>query len=219
MILKQYEKAFEAYQQTHEIEGANAETYCCMGAALEKMESYDRAIKLYSRATKLDEEYDEAWFGVGSCFHRQSRWMEATHALRKAIRLNDENYLYWYTLAEAERELGNIASSGEAFEEASLLNPACLEIWQDWSYLYFEQADFDQAISVAMSGLEEFPDNPDLFYYVTAYLISAGQYKEAFNYLENALTLDFDKHEILYDFFPKLETQKALFKIIDQYRK
>ena len=85
--------------------------------------------------------------------------------------------------------------------------------------IFLVSANYDLAVSVAMSGLEEFPDNPDLFYYITAYLISAGQYKEAFHYLENALTLDFDKHEILYDFFPKLETQKALFKIIDQYRK
>ncbi len=107
----------------------------------------------------------------------------------------------------------------EAYHEASLLAPDDPEVWMDWSYVFYEQGDFDRAIAIAMSGLDELPDDPDLFYYVTAYLISAGKYKEAFHYLENALTLDFDKHEILYEFFPKLETQKALFKIIDQYRK
>ena len=46
-----------------------------------------------------------------------------------------------------------------------------------------------------------------------------GSFKEAFNYLENALILDFDGHTALFDFFPKIETQKALHKIIEQFRK
>jgi hypothetical protein len=54
---------------------------------------------------------------------------------------------------------------------------------------------------------------------MTVYLIEAGQYKEAFNYLENALILDFDGHSMLFEFFPKVETQKALYKIIEQFRK
>jgi hypothetical protein len=54
---------------------------------------------------------------------------------------------------------------------------------------------------------------------MAAYLIEAGQFKEAFNYLENALILNFEGHTVLFDFFPKPETQKALFKIIDQFRK
>ena len=55
-------------------------------------------------------------------------------------------------------------------------------------------------------------------YRMVVYQISAGRYKEAFAYLENALILDFENHEVLFDFFPKIETQKALFKIIDQHR-
>jgi hypothetical protein len=36
--------------------------------------------------------------------------------------------------------------------------------------------------------------------------------------LENALTLDFDRHTILYELMPELKKQKAVFKIIAQYR-
>ena len=68
-------------------------------------------------------------------------------------------------------------------------------------------------------GLKVCPDDAELFYRMTVYLIEAGSYKEAFNYLENALILDFDGHSILFEFFPKLETQKALYKIIEQFRK
>ena len=68
-------------------------------------------------------------------------------------------------------------------------------------------------------ALEEVPDEPAFHYRMTAYLIGNGKYQEAFNFLENALILDFDMHTVLFDFFPNLEIQKVLFKIIDQYKR
>jgi hypothetical protein len=57
-----------------------------------------------------------------------------------------------------------------------------------------------------------------LYYHAVVFLINAGFYKEAFNYLENALFLDFQNHTILFEYFKDLEIQKALFKIIEQFR-
>jgi hypothetical protein len=67
--------------------------------------------------------------------------------------------------------------------------------------------------------MSELPDEPEFFYRMTVYLIEAGKFKEALNYLENALILNFEGHTMLFDFFPKIETQKALYKIIEQFRK
>ena len=81
-----------------------------------------------------------------------------------------------------------------------------------------EEGDYEKAVSLIKDGISLIPESSDLYYRATAYLVSGGKYQEAFTYLENALILDFEKHEVLFEFFPKLETQKALFKIIDQYR-
>jgi hypothetical protein len=67
--------------------------------------------------------------------------------------------------------------------------------------------------------MEEIPHESEFFYRMTAYLIEAGKFKEAMHYLENGLILNFEGHTQLFDFFPKPETQKALFKLIEQYRK
>ena len=139
--------------------------------------------------------------------------------MRRGLALDHENPLYWKAVAKAECNVGNIVSSIDAYEEASMLSPEDKEIWLDWSYIYYEQGEYNKAIELIINGLEETPDEADYFYRITAYLISAGKYKEAFNYLENALILDFDNHTVLFDFFPQLETQKALYKIIDQFRK
>jgi len=112
-----------------------------------------------------------------------------------------------------------VVSCLSAYQEANMIDPENLTVWLEWSYVYYEQGDYEQALGLVIDGMDEMPDEANLYYYATAYLICDGKFREAFNFLENALTLDFDKHEVLYEFFPQLETQKALFKIIDQYRK
>ena len=114
---------------------------------------------------------------------------------------------------------GNTISSIDAYEEASKLEPEDKEIRLNWSFIFYEQGDFIKATDTLMQGFENISDDAELFYRMTVYLIEAGKFKEAFNYLENALILDFDGHTALFDFFPKIETQKALHKIIEQFRK
>ncbi|MEJ0033265.1 MAG: tetratricopeptide repeat protein [Bacteroidota bacterium] len=116
-------------------------------------------------------------------------------------------------------KIGNTISAISAYEEACHLTPDDKEIWLNWSFIYFEQGAHEKAIDIITQGLDELPEESELYYRITAYLIEAGQFKEAFNYLENALILNFEGHSALFDFFPKAETQKALFKIIDQFRK
>ena len=115
--------------------------------------------------------------------------------------------------------MGNQTAAIDAYEEAVSLDPEEISIYLDWSFIYFESGEMDVALNILKEGLEENPDSPELYYRMTAYLIESGKYKEAFIFLENALVLDFEMHTVLYDFFPRLETQKALFKLIDQFRK
>jgi tetratricopeptide (TPR) repeat protein len=219
MNLEKYNEALEEFKKTMELEGPSPEVYCCIGAAYESLGHYDLGLKYFQKSTKLDPLYDEAIFGAGNCLEKQEKWYQALHFFNKAIKLNNDNAEYWKAAAHAEYKIGNIISSISAYEEASHLDPDDKEIWLNWSFIYFEQGEHEKAIDVMLQGIEEIPNEPDFLYRLAAYLIEAGKFKDAFNYLENALILDFDGHTVLFDFFPKPETQKALFKIIDQYRK
>jgi len=85
--------------------------------------------------------------------------------------------------------------------------------------IYFEQGEHNKAIDLLFDALKELPKNADLHYRLTVYMLDAGRVKEAFNSLETALILNFDGHTAIFDFFPKPEAQKALYKIINQFRK
>ena len=113
--------------------------------------------------------------------------------------------------------LGNVISAVSAYLKASEIEPEIAEVWLDWSFIVSEQGDYERAMEVLSLGIDELPEDASLYYRAVVYLIKASKYKEAFLYLENALTLDFEKHAELFEFFPELETQKAIMKIIDQF--
>ena len=80
------------------------------------------------------------------------------------------------------------------------------------------KGDYEKAADLIKDGIELFPVDAELYYRLVVYLFAQGNYKEAFVYLENALTLDFEAHTLMYTFYPELEKQTALFKLIDQYK-
>jgi len=219
MNLGKFEEARENYKKTLEHEEPSPETLCCLAASYEKMNMYELAIGYYKKAVKLDSLWDEGWFGIGVCLDAQEKWFEALHFLRKALNLNQESAEYWLTVADTEAKIGNSISSLEAYQQSSELDPSNPEVWLRWSLLLYEQGDYDKAVEIILTGMDELPEEADLYYRVTAYLLSVGSYKEAFVYLENALLLNYEKHTVLFEFFPQVETQKALYKIIEQYRK
>ena len=152
------------------------------------------------------------------CMLKKEKFFEAIHYFKKALNLTKENSNYWVGLADAEFNLGNMQASSEAYEEAINLEPGILETYINLALIYFEQNRFEEAIDVTREGIEELPEEAELYYRLVVYLIKMGNYKEAFSFLENGLTLNFDKHTIMYDLMPELKQQKALYKIIAQYR-
>ena len=110
--------------KTLDLEGPTADTYTYIGAAYEQMAQYELGLKYFRKAVKIDNFHDEGWFGVGSCLSNMERWHEATHYLNKALKLNPENQSYWLAIASAEYQSGNVLSSVDAYEEASLIDPS-----------------------------------------------------------------------------------------------
>ncbi len=219
MNLGLFEKAEGCYRETLKYEEATADTFCHLGASLEKQDRLPEAIKEYRAAIKLDALWDEAWYGIGVCLSESGKWPEALPFLQKAVKLDDQNGEYYLALAETEYKMGNVLSSIEAFEKAAEVDADNPDVYLTWSLVPFDQGDFSRANDIVQMGISDLPAEADLYYRSVVYLIHAGQYRESLIQLEAALSLDYDAHVQLFEFFPELEKQKALYKIIQQYKK
>ena len=217
MNLEQYEKAKAAYQTSVDQE-PSPDALVCLGASCEQLELYPSAITHYKAALRMDPECDDALYGIGVCLLDLEHYFESIHYFRKAIDLNRDEESYWIGLASAEYETGNIVAAMEAYDEAADLNAQNPDVWLDWSFSYYDIGDYERAISLITSGIEEVPEDAELYYRAVVYMLEAGHYGEAVTNLEHALILDYDKHTLLYDFFPDLHKQKTIFKIIERFR-
>ena len=175
-------------------------------------------MEAYKQALRLDPLCDEALYGTGMCLLALEKSFESLYFFNKALGINPDNELFLMGLAQAEYKIGNVISALDAYEKVSELDAGLIDLWLEWSFIYYEQGDFEKAHELISEGIAEIPDEAELYYRAVVYLISDGNYKEALGYLENALILDFDLHVLLFEFFPEKETQKALYKIIEQYR-
>jgi tetratricopeptide (TPR) repeat protein len=189
-----------------------------LGASIERQERFSEAIHYYKNSIKLDAEWDDGYFGVGICLCEMQCWFEAIGFLKKAISLDDNNAYYWLAMADAETNMGNILSGMEAYQKSAELEPINPEAWIKWSAIYHEQGDFNMAADLMLSAIDVMPEEAELYYRAAIYLIKAVKFKEAFGYLETALVLSYEGHELMFEYFKSLETQKAIFKIIEQYK-
>ena len=73
-------------------------------------------------------------------------------------------------------------------------------------------------LSLIDQAIEESPGESLLYYRLVIYLMDAGRYKESINVLESALSLNFDNHDVLFDFVPNFESQSALIRVINQFK-
>jgi tetratricopeptide (TPR) repeat protein len=99
------------------------------------------------------------------------------------------------------------------------LNPLDVEAWLDYSSIVFEQDDIPKCIEIIAESIKNNPDSAELYYRFVAYLFANGEYNEALVQLEIALNTDVDKHYLLFEYLPQLQTNKVIVDIINRFSK
>ena len=162
--------------------------------------------------------FKESYFGLGRSLSKLDKWFEAIHFFKKAYKIDNKNLEYIKSLAFAEFKVGNLVSSIDLYSRALEIEPNDFKTSLDFSFIYYESGDIDQAIDIIDRAIEELPGESLLYYRLVIYLMDAGRNKESINVLESALSLNFENHEVLFDFVPNFESQSALIRVINQFK-
>ena len=162
--------------------------------------------------------FKESYFGLGRSLSKLDKWFEAIHFFKKAYKIDNKNIDYVKSLAYAEFKVGNLVSSIDLYSKAVEMQPDDYKLSLDFSLIYYESGDIDKAIDIIDQAIKESPGESLLYYRLVIYLMDAGRYKESINVLESALSLNFDNHDVLFDFVPNFESQSALIRVINQFK-
>ncbi|KAJ2347267.1 glucose repression mediator protein, partial [Coemansia sp. RSA 2618] len=92
MMQRQYNKAYEAYQQAVYRDGNNANYWCSIGVLYYQINQYRDALDAYSRAIRINPFLSEVWFDLGALYEAcNNQVTDAIDAYMRAADLDRAN--------------------------------------------------------------------------------------------------------------------------------
>jgi tetratricopeptide (TPR) repeat protein len=217
--MNRFHEAIEVYKETFGHEDPDPTAYYYIGECYEQMNDYDHALLYYNKCIKKQPDFADAWLAIGMVLDLQNRLTEGIHYIKKAIELNNKEAEYWYVFGDIQRKLGFFEEAGEAYARVIELHYSEWDIWLDYADLLFEADYAQQGLEMLQEALKQFPSIAELHYRISAMLIGLGKKQEALTYLQSALTLDYDKHNELFEYAPALKKNETILKVIDTFKK
>lgn len=216
--LEDFESAIEVYKESFEHEAPTFVTYTYVGECYERLKKYELGISYYKKAISENEDYAEAWLGVAICQDGLKLSNEAYASVTKAIELDDENPDFWYTASEIEERLGYIDDSLVSMKKAVELDQEDLSLALDYLLLLDRHFSPSLVSDALAETIDKFSGSSALLYFKTAFLLKQGKYQQAYQCFELALTIDYQSHEKVFNYYPNAKDNQNLLELIDLYR-
>ncbi|MBW0501438.1 hypothetical protein O181_041153 [Austropuccinia psidii MF-1] len=92
MIIQDYHKAYESYQQAVYREGKNPAFWCSIGVLYYAISQFHDSLDAYSRAIRINPFLSEVWFNLGALYEScKDQMLDAIDAYSRAIQLDSNN--------------------------------------------------------------------------------------------------------------------------------
>ena len=215
--LNQFQRAIDIYLEILELEDNKAIGNYYIGECYEKLENFILAVKFYDIAIEYDDHFADAWLGRGMACYELKNVEESIKDISRAIEIDPENSEYLFLLADIQQKEGMLEAL-ETYRLVSELEPTNIDIWIEYSDAYQEADDLDKAIEIIKTGISFQPENAELFYRLSAYLLLNKDTKEAYNILDVALDMDLSYADELIEYISEFEENNHLINVINQFK-
>ncbi len=217
MDICNYRKALKCYQELLSRGHEESEIYVSMGICHEKLKNTEEAKLYFYKATGIDDHNDEAYFNIGRCFADGKQWGSAIHYFEKAIALDDRREEYWSAIATAYVQIGNQKEAINAFEMSTEVAPEMPIYWLQFACYYLTKGNLSEALDVLdLAGLHAV--GAELDYCKGVCLMKLGRKTEALEALHEALTDNFDMHQLIFDLDKSLKQNKDIKAILRYFQ-
>lgn len=213
-----FNQAIKVYKQTFDYEKPDAMVYYYIGDCYEQLKKYEQAIGFYRKSIDLEQQLSDAWMGIGICTDELGNKQEALPFMVQAVKLEPQNADYWYILADCYNGLKMTEEALDAYTKVTELDAMNPEIWLDISDVYARELNsVDKALELIDEGIALQPSNYDFMYRRIAYLLEAGNLKEAVRELFLTLPLDYEAHRSLLEYSKKARLNPSIMDVISTY--
>lgn len=213
-----YDHAIETCKLTFEFEDPHAALYYDIGEFYEKSDKLDKALAYFHKALKKDSDMSDAWFSIALILDFQGKLVEASYHIKKAVEKNNTNIDYLFSFAEIHEKLGFIKEAEIAYKKVTDIDNYDSESWLNYSNLLYKQKYQQEAVDALYDALKINPNNAELHYRLSAYLIDSGDETKGLSFFKNALEIDFDQHEDVFKYMPSVKENKNLLHLLHNFK-
>lgn len=216
MLIGKFDQALKCYYDLMEHAVADADGLKSIGLCYEKLENLIKARKYYLLARNLDPMDDEIYYNLGNTYKSEAQWRLAANYYERAISLQDRNEDYFMALAEAYHKCGEDHKADLYFRRATEIGPEIPTPWVRYAEYYFNANKPVVALEILMEA-EEYTTGAEIYYCRAIILFQQGEKFDAMENLGEALQIDFDMHNILFEHLPSLKEDREIKAIIKYY--
>ena len=214
---KKYAEALDCYLEALDHIMPDGDLLYHIGLCYQYQGNIDAAIDLFQKAADIDPYNDEVYFSMGECMSALEKWSNAIPYFKQAIGLDNRREEYYAALGSVYYKLEKYDRAYQCFDKAAVLAPEQTTIWVQFASFLFNVGYYEEALEILDDG-ERHAVGEELSYCKVACLYKVGKDKEAISVLANALTEDYDKHELLFKYVPELVDNSTYSSVIKYYK-
>ncbi|MFN0030672.1 MAG: tetratricopeptide repeat protein [Flavobacteriales bacterium] len=214
--LGRYQQAIHTFEETYTYEPPKAPVYCHIGECFEKLNELDKAIFYYRKSISVDDQFADAFLGIGLVYDMQGKTEEGIQYIERAVELEGENPDYQLFLAELLKKAERWDEAQSITESLTLRFPDNEDVWLDHSDIFFEKGELKKALHVLNEGWKKCPQSSELGYRKVAYLMEAGDDKEAEELLFRVFLHNADGLGELEEYYPEISRLALYTELLKQ---
>ena len=195
--ISEYHEAIEIYKKGQKMADPTAWAYYRLGDNYLKLEDAEQALINYFNAIHEDPMYAGAWYKIALLYSLDSQVDRSLEYAERAVEIEFENVEYSSYLARLYMRLSKFEKAETLYESLISLEVNDANIWIEYSILLRHLELKNDSIGILLRSLSYFADNAEIMYRLAGELFDTEKELEAIDFLREALTLDFNKSEIL----------------------
>eukprot|EP01062_Namystynia_karyoxenos_P073916 TRINITY_DN7072_c0_g1_i1.p1 TRINITY_DN7072_c0_g1~~TRINITY_DN7072_c0_g1_i1.p1 ORF type:complete len:543 (+),score=208.66 TRINITY_DN7072_c0_g1_i1:87-1631(+) len=159
----QPEIALRLYRRLLQMGVTNTELWNNLGLCCFYASQYDMTLSCFERALALasDENMADIWYNIGQVAIGIGDLGLAYQAFKVAISVDPNHAESFNNLGILELRKNNVDQSRTNFQTATRLNPSIHEPLFNGGLLAFKLGDFQEAFTLTMKALEQYPDHTE----------------------------------------------------------
>lgn len=214
-----YREAIESYLEYLKEDPTCADAYLYIGECYSNLSEPDKSYKFYEKCIHLDPNNSEAWYNAGRILMFRKKYYKAYRLFRQALQLDPERPVLALFFANVAEAIGKRRVARRFYFKSNRFERDAPQFWLLLAECYGSQGKVKSAISILKKAHSKFEENTVISCRLAAYLLEINDQENAMTYLEDALKIDAESYNDLFNYYPKAKHCEPINQLISQYRK